>query len=158
MGFQPAVDACGISLEGGADLGRSGREHGLGDSVQSQGANVGIGFENFFAQHFGKPTGSRPARELHLPQAILGVYVTQREIGVRCILGENVRHGVAVADDLDPFDESRDSDAAADRRQGGSEPEVSGAKADQQHHDQTYDNSDRFAKHGSLPMTLVFRR
>ena len=69
--------------------------------LPSHGAKKPILRERRGAEHFRQVSVANPALELHLPEAILRVRVTETEQSIELVRCDDVRDGVGVADDLD---------------------------------------------------------
>ena len=101
MRDQEGVDAAGVGLEVAARLRRQRGERALGIAVEVERAQKHIGGEGALAEQLREPALTGAARQLHLPQPILGVQEAERAEHVLHGLRKDVRHALAVAHDLD---------------------------------------------------------
>src|SRR5205085_12468944 len=86
--------------------------------MQANATMEAIHVQRGLAKDFRQPSGSEAARQLHLPEAILGVTEALAEEGVERILRGDVRDAPDVAHDLDRRAEPFQPDLAVQRRQG----------------------------------------
>ena len=90
--------------------------------------------------------------QLHLPQAILRVYIAETEQRVRLVGREDVRNRVGVANDVDRCRESGDGNRAVDVRQRAAQV----VKAAGEHeHGQHQDRRERFQQHATHACIII---
>jgi hypothetical protein len=83
---------------------------GLRRASHAERAHQAVGLEAARAEHFREPPGADAAVHFELPQAVLGMDEAQGELGVTLRGGEDVRHPIAIAQDLDRRADSGDRD------------------------------------------------
>ena len=84
----------------------------LGEVTKSENALLTIVRESGRAEDFAELTGRVAAREVHLPEAILGGDIALREEEVVEIVSTDVRDALLIADDLDGRAKSGDRNGA----------------------------------------------
>jgi hypothetical protein len=117
MRGEERIEACDVRVDLRSGLRRRGhprRSCGAAIADRPEEAVLGNGG---LAEDLRKPAKADPPLELHLPQPILSVDITQGVEAVAFGCREDVRDGVGIADDLDRRRQTRDHDRAVDRRQ-----------------------------------------
>ena len=134
MAVEVGIDPRGIGADCSLHLRGQAGEIPFDKPVESQGPHVPIEPERGLAEYLGQAPGAEAALHVHLPQPVLGVDEAQREIGVLKGLGEDVGHGIGVADDLHGCPKAREPDLAAEIRERGPKPEIRAAHTEQHEH------------------------
>ena len=133
---QPGVDAGGVGFEQGARAGRE-RVHAFARlPVDAEPAHGAVGVDQAAADHpwrddLGQAPLAQAAHQLHLPEAVLGMDVAEAEGGILDGAGDDVRHGVLVAQDLDRGFQPGGLEVAAVGRQRAAYLEVGAGEEDQ---------------------------
>ncbi len=94
------VHAVAISLEGGADLGLELGDHPA-QLILRVAARAGedVSRQELLAENLGQRAARGAARQLHLPEAVLGVGVAERLVEAFVVRGRDGRHAVGIAGD-----------------------------------------------------------
>jgi hypothetical protein len=96
----PGIDAGRVGFQRAAGLSGQTGQLIFGRAVQSQGAREAIHRQRHLAQHLAQAARAHAPLQLHLPQPVLGVDVALSKEKVILVLGVDMRHSPAVADDL----------------------------------------------------------
>ena len=121
---QPLVHTLGIGFKRLAAARLDDLQVAQRGAVVAHGALEFVDGEGGVAQDLAQPAGADAAVHLHLPQAVLRVDIAQPVEGIVVGAGEDVRHAVRVAHDLDGAVDAGDAHGAGGQRQTGAQPEV----------------------------------
>ena len=99
MGSEIGVDPRGIGVKAVHDRRREPFQRCFGKPVDAKDTHPPVERQRRGPDDLRQASGADPPHELHLKKAILGMHITQGEIGVPLALGRNARNSVAVADD-----------------------------------------------------------
>ena len=97
---QIGVNSIGIGIQNGPDLLGQALVILFGQAPPAQGAQEGVGFHLGFPEHLRQTTGCGVTPDVHLPETVLGVDVSQGEEQVMRVGGVNVRDAVLVPVDV----------------------------------------------------------
>ena len=120
---QKCVNAVRIGPVGGLGVVVQPLPLARGRLVDAQDAQEAVGLDGARAEQFGEPAGADAPLGLHLPQPVLGMHETQREIGVVGLASIDMGHAVGVTQDLDGRVRTRKHDLAVGLRQRAAQPQ-----------------------------------
>jgi hypothetical protein len=76
-------------------------QRSLGQGVEVERPHQLVDVQRVVSEELREPPLRRPAHQRHLPEPVLGVDEAEPEEGVGILAGEDVRHRMGVADDLE---------------------------------------------------------
>jgi hypothetical protein len=85
-------------------------------AVEVQGSNEDVGAKGPLSENFRQAPLAGAPLQFHLPQPVLGVDETQRDVEIIGGLGENMRNGLAIPHHFDGFRKRGDDERARGRR------------------------------------------
>lgn len=97
LACQPGVHSIGVRLEDAPVF----RVHCFRRASKPDSADKGIHAKSLCAKELGKPAGSDPPPELHLPESVLGGDEPLGKVKILHVCRPDVRDSVAVPEDLD---------------------------------------------------------
>ena len=119
------VDSGGVGIELAARVRVQGLQRGLCHVAHAQGAQELVRVQGRGSERLGQPSGADAPVHFHLPQAILRMNETEREVRVRDAAGVDVGHAIAVAHDVHRRLETGQRDVSVELRQRLAQPDVS---------------------------------
>ena len=121
---EKGVDSGRIGIELTACVCAQAFQRGLGHAAHAQGAQELVCVQGRRSQGLGQASAGNAPVHFHLPQAVLRVSETKREIRVRRAGCVNVRHAVAVAHDFHRRLDAGQRERTFELRQGLAQPDV----------------------------------
>jgi len=112
--FEEGVDAGAVCREDAKGLFGYLRPQAVGDAVDADGAHETVDRNGFGAEHLGQAPLPEAAQEIHLPEAVLRMHVSCRDVRVILRGGKDVWKSGRVAVDVYRVRETHDIAASLD--------------------------------------------
>ena len=134
MCFDERIHAGSVGFQQAPIGGRIAVEHGLRRAPDAERAQELVSVDGGSTEKLCQPTGRQTPVDLHLPQAILRVQVTQRKLRIVDVLGVDVRHTVGIAQHFGFLPQAGHGKFTIDPRQAGVAPAESKRDKQQRQH------------------------
>jgi hypothetical protein len=129
------VHACGVGFEQPPRFGVEVLEVCFGGAPDADRAQEPVGFERALAEGLREAPRCGAPVDLHLPEPVLRVDVAQRVNRIGEALRRDVRHAVAIAQDLDRLGKPREADLAFFLGQGLAQVEIAAGRREDDEHE-----------------------